>query len=55
MKDVEPWLGINTKYSETWANITRKGIPPKDSEKYDGEENKFEKYFSEKSGNSDEK
>jgi ferredoxin len=55
MEDVEPWLGINTKYSETWANITRKGIPPKDSEKYDGEENKFEKYFSEKSGNSDEK
>ena len=53
MEAVEPWLGINTKYSEKWDNITRKGTPPKDSEKYDGAENKFEKYFSEKSGNSD--
>ena len=53
MEDVEPWLEINTKYSEKWANITRKGTPPKDSEKYDGEEDKFNKYFSEKSGEGD--
>ena len=49
-KDKDKWLDINKKYSGTWPNITKKKEPPKDSEKYKSEKNKFEKYFSEKPG-----
>ena len=49
----DKWLDLNTKYSDLWANITRKGTSPSDSEKYDEEEDKFNKYFSEKSGEGD--
>jgi len=44
------WIEINTKYSELWPNITDQKDPLPDAEKYDGEESKFEKYFSEKAG-----
>ena len=44
------WIEINTKYSELWPNITDQKDPLPDAEKYDGEEGKFEKYFSEKAG-----
>ena len=46
----EKWLELNTKYSEIWPNITKKGIPPEDSDLFKNEKNKFEKYFSEKPG-----
>ena len=43
----EKWLELNKKYSEVWPNITEKKDPPKDSEKFKDEKNKFEKYFKE--------
>jgi len=42
----DPWLQLNRDYSDKWPNITEKGESPPDAEKYDGIENKFEKYFS---------
>ncbi|HEY0283334.1 MAG TPA: DUF3470 domain-containing protein [Rhizomicrobium sp.] len=33
-----------------WPNITQKGTPPADAEKYRDEKGKYEKYFSEKPG-----
>jgi len=38
---------LNKKYSEVWPNIAEKKDPPKDSEKFKDEKNKFEKYFEE--------
>ena len=46
----EKWAEINRKYSELWPNINEKKEPPKDAEKWQNIENKFEKYFSEKPG-----
>ncbi len=52
--DTEPgldeWLKINTEYSEVWPNIIEKGESPADAEKYDGEKDKYEKYFSKEPG-----
>ena len=53
LEEADKWLDVNEKYSGIWPNITRKGTPPDDSEKYDGEEDKFNKYFSEESGKGD--
>lgn len=47
------WLELNTKFAETWPNITRKGEPPVDAEQFKDEEGKFEKYFSENPGEGD--
>lgn len=44
------WLEINTKYSETWPNITRKGEPPEDADTFKDEDGKYEKYFSDQPG-----
>ena len=41
------WTEINQKYSEEWPNIKEKKDPPADSDKYENEKNKFDKYFSE--------
>tara|TARA_B100001093_G_C26619560_1_gene923944 strand:+ start:593 stop:919 length:327 start_codon:yes stop_codon:yes gene_type:complete len=41
------WTEINQKYSEEWPNINEKKDPPADSDKYENEKNKFDKYFSE--------
>ena len=43
------WVEHNTKYSELWPNITIKGTPPEDEEKWRNVSGKF-KYFSEKPG-----
>ena len=48
--DKKKWLEVNKKYSNLWPNINKKKEPPKDSEKYKNEKNKYEKYFSEKPG-----
>ena len=52
--DTEPgldkWLEINTKFGDIWPNIVAKGEPPADAEKFDGEKDKFEKYFSAEPG-----
>ena len=47
------WLGVNTKYSEIWPNITRKGISPANADEYRDEKDKFDRYFSEKPGDTD--
>ncbi len=47
---LEKWLKINTEYAEKWPNIVEMGTPPEGGEKFDGEENKFEKYFSPEPG-----
>jgi ferredoxin len=39
------WLEINTQYSYEWPQITEQKSPLPDAEKYDGEPNKYEKYF----------
>ncbi len=44
------WLEINTKYANIWPNITTKGTPPADAEKYEKETGKYEKYFSPEPG-----
>ncbi len=54
LNDVEPWLEINTKYSETWPNITRKGETPSDAAEWADVKNKYENHFSEKPGSSKE-
>jgi ferredoxin len=44
------WLKINTEYSASWPNITRKGEPPADGDAFKDEKGKFEKYFSTEPG-----
>ena len=44
------WLEVNQKFSEIWPNITMKKDSPPDAKMYENEENKYGKYFSEKSG-----
>ena len=50
--ELEKWMGINTEYSAKWPNITqsRPEDVPQDAKDFDGLENKYEKYFSEKPG-----
>lgn len=50
---LEKWLVVNAEYAEKWPNITIKKDAPEDAAKFDGEEDKFEKYFSEKPGTGD--
>jgi ferredoxin len=48
----EAWLEMNREYSETWPNITRKGVAPADADEYRNVEGKFEKFFSANPGTS---
>ena len=54
LPDTDPgadaWLEMNREYSETWPNITRKGVAPADADEYRNVEGKFEKFFSSKPG-----
>jgi len=50
---LEKWLEINTKFADLWPVITLKKDKDPDAEKHDGEEGKFEKYFSEEPGTGD--
>ena len=43
----EKWVEVNTKYSEIWPNINTKKERLQDWEKFENEENKFEKHFKE--------
>ncbi len=47
---MEKWLKVNTEFASIWPNITVKRDPMPEAEKYDGEEGKFEKYFSAEPG-----
>ena len=42
------WLKINTEFSNEWPNITLKKDPPVDAEKYENEDDKYNKFFSKK-------
>lgn len=44
------WIEINREYSGKWPVITKPKPHPEDAAKYDGEKNKYEKYFSPKAG-----
>ena len=46
-EDSEKWLEVNKKYSEIWPNINTKKERLQNWEKFENEENKFEKYFKE--------
>ena len=41
------WVDINEKFSKLWPNINEKKDALPDAKKYENEENKFNKYFSE--------
>ena len=45
----EPWLELNRQYSGKWPNITRRKEPPADADSFKGVEDKYKKFFSEKS------
>ena len=47
---LEKWLEINAKYAAIWPVLTVKRDPLPDAEKYDGESEKFEKYFTDAPG-----
>jgi ferredoxin len=47
---LEKWLTVNADYAKKWPNIIQKGTAPADAKAHEGEDNKFEKYFSEKPG-----
>jgi len=40
--ELEYWTDINTKFSETWANIVSKGTAPSDASEWEGVPNKRE-------------
>ncbi len=50
---LEKWIELNAKYAKIWPNITHKKDPLPDAEKYDGEPNKLEKYFTDEPGEGD--
>ena len=50
---LEKWLEVNTNFSASWPNITRKKDSPADADEHKGEEGKFEKYFSAEPGQGD--
>jgi len=47
------WVAINAEYAKKWPNITMKGTPPEDAEKFQDETDKFDKYFSPNPGKGD--
>ncbi len=57
LPDTEPgmdkWVELNAKYAKIWPNITSKKDPLPEAEKYDGEPDKLDKYFSEEPGEGD--
>jgi ferredoxin len=50
---LEKWLKVNADYADKWPNITIKREPPEGGEAFDGEPDKFSKYFSEEPGEGD--
>src|SRR6516225_7019625 len=50
---LEKRLGVNAEYAKTWPNITQKKESPPDAKEFEGQEGKFEKYFSKESGTGD--
>jgi ferredoxin len=51
--NLEKWLELNRKFSESWPNITAKKPSPPDADNFKDEPEKFEKYFSANPGSGD--
>ena len=49
--DAEKWVDLNATQSNIWPNITEKKEQAADAEEFQGVENKFEKFYSDKPGN----
>lgn len=49
----EEWLELNREYAGKWPNITHNPGPLPDAAKFDGEQDKFKKYFSSSPGEGD--
>lgn len=47
------WVEVNREYAMQWPNITKKKDPPADADQYQGEQGKFERYFSPNPGTGD--
>ena len=50
---LEKWIELNSKYAETWPNITIKRDSPPDADDFKDVDGKFDKYFSEAPGQGD--
>ncbi|HCQ70723.1 MAG: ferredoxin [Alphaproteobacteria bacterium] len=49
----DKWIDVNARYADEWPNITMKKDAMPEAEKHNGEEGKFEKYFSPEAGEGD--
>jgi ferredoxin len=49
----DKWVEINTKYAESWPNITRKKDSPPDADEWKDTPNKYAEHFSDKPGAGD--
>ncbi len=49
----EEWVDFNRKFSELWPNISVRKDPLPNAEEHEGEGEKYEKYFTEESGDGD--
>ena len=47
-EDLVDWIELNRKYSQLWPVIAQSKAHPSDAKKFDGLENKLEKYFERK-------
>ena len=50
---LEKWLEVNAEYAKSWPNITQKKEAPPDAKEFEGQNGKFEKYFSSNPGAGD--
>lgn len=50
---LQDWLVLNAEYASVWPNITIKRDPPADAKSFDGEVDKFPRYFSSNPGQGD--
>jgi ferredoxin len=50
---LDKWLKVNADFASIWPNITQKKESPPDAKDFDGVEDKFDKYFSDKPGSGD--
>ncbi|MGO9357157.1 MAG: ferredoxin FdxA [Xanthobacteraceae bacterium] len=51
--NLEKWLTVNADFAKQWPNITQKKEQPADAKDFDGQEGKFEKFFSPNPGSGD--
>lgn len=49
----QPWIELNKRFAEKWPNLTTKKEPMSNAEEMKDKSNKYEEYFSEKSGEGD--